>query len=290
MISWPNWRRRMPARASSGSAAIRPKMLRVAGSLSKPSMKSGALRWKKLRAWDWRIWPRFIRRRSFSAAGGMLTARICVARLGRGQEVADRADPADAGGDPGHLVERAALAEPLEAAELGDVELGVGHLSGVVEIDGDLGVAFDARDGVDDNPLSHRRIRLRVCVSRRRRFPLRVGRHLPRFQVTARQYGLLARQDLLQDGPDAVGRRRAAGQEGVHRARPRARACTRSRRTGTMPGSAGNLGGDVRALEIGAAEDGLRRAERVPHGGDVAGDGAIAERDQVLRPLADLAG
>ena len=51
-------------------------MLRVAGSLSKPSKKSGALRWKKLRAWDWRIWPRFISRRSFSAAGGMLTARI----------------------------------------------------------------------------------------------------------------------------------------------------------------------------------------------------------------------
>ena len=58
-----------------------------------------------------------------------------VAGLGRGQQVADRADAADAGAEAGHLAERPALAEPLEAAELGDVEARVGHLPGVVEVD-----------------------------------------------------------------------------------------------------------------------------------------------------------
>ena len=34
-----------------------------------------------------------------------------------------------------------------------DVEAGVGHLAGVVEVDGDLGVALDARHRVDDDAL-----------------------------------------------------------------------------------------------------------------------------------------
>ena len=76
MISWPNCRSRMPPRASSGSTAAIPKRLRLAGSLSMPSSRSGALRWKKLSAFDWTICARFISRRSFSAAGGILTARI----------------------------------------------------------------------------------------------------------------------------------------------------------------------------------------------------------------------
>ncbi len=79
-----------------------------------------------------------------------------VRGLGRRQEVADRADAAHTRGNPRHFVQRAALAEPLEAAKLGDVELGVGHLSAVVEVDGDLGVPFDPRDWVNDNPLSHK--------------------------------------------------------------------------------------------------------------------------------------
>ncbi len=58
-----------------------------------------------------------------------------VARLGRGDQVADRADPADPGHDRRQLVHRPALADALEAAELGDVELGVGDLAGVVEVD-----------------------------------------------------------------------------------------------------------------------------------------------------------
>ena len=72
-----------------------------------------------------------------------------VAGLGRGQLVADRADSADARGDARHLVERPPLDEFLEAAHLGDVELGVGHAARVVQEDRDLGVAFDAAHRVD---------------------------------------------------------------------------------------------------------------------------------------------
>ena len=74
-----------------------------------------------------------------------------VARLGRGQQMADRADAADARGDAGHLAVGPALAELLEAAELDDVELGVGHVAGVVHENADLGVALDAGHGINDN-------------------------------------------------------------------------------------------------------------------------------------------
>ncbi len=58
--------------------------------------------------------------------------------------MADGADAADARGNARHLVIGTALGELLEAAHLGDLELGVGHVAGVVELNGDLGVALDA--------------------------------------------------------------------------------------------------------------------------------------------------
>jgi hypothetical protein len=78
-----------------------------------------------------------------------------VPGLGRGQHVAHGADAADARGDAGHLAEGASLAELLEAAELDDVEPGVGDLSLVVQEESDLRVALDAGDGVDDDALAH---------------------------------------------------------------------------------------------------------------------------------------
>ena len=74
-----------------------------------------------------------------------------IAGLGRGDQVADRADPADARHERRHLRERAALAELLEAAELGDVEIRLFHAALLVEVDRDLGVPLDAGDGVDDD-------------------------------------------------------------------------------------------------------------------------------------------
>src|ERR1035438_8917831 len=67
--------------------------------------------------------------------------------------MAHRADAADARRYGGHLVERPPFGELFEAAHLGDVEIGVGDTAGVVEIDIDLGVAFDARNGIDGDLL-----------------------------------------------------------------------------------------------------------------------------------------
>ncbi len=72
MISWPNLRRATPARAISGLSSIRPKMLRRAGSESKPSSRSGAERWKKLRACDCTNWAQWMSsRRSTAVCGGV---------------------------------------------------------------------------------------------------------------------------------------------------------------------------------------------------------------------------
>ncbi len=69
--------------------------------------------------------------------------------------MADGTDAADARHDRRHLVDRTTLGDPLEAPELGHVELGVDHLARVVEVNGDLGVAFDPGDRVDDDRLCH---------------------------------------------------------------------------------------------------------------------------------------
>ena len=100
-----------------------------ATSASKPNSRSGDERWKKLSAFDWTIWARFITRRRSAPGGRRLDREDLVARLRRGDEVADRADAADARHDRGHLVDRAALDDALEAPELGDVELRVDHLA-----------------------------------------------------------------------------------------------------------------------------------------------------------------
>ena len=76
MISCPNFRSRIPRRANSLSFVINPNMLRVAGSESNPRRKSGEERWKKLRACDWIHCASVMRRRSFSAVSGIVTARM----------------------------------------------------------------------------------------------------------------------------------------------------------------------------------------------------------------------
>ena len=65
--------------------------------------------------------------------------------------MADRANAADSRGDRRHLIERPAFGELLEAAHLRDMERRIGDLAILVEVDGDLRVAFDARDRVDDD-------------------------------------------------------------------------------------------------------------------------------------------
>jgi hypothetical protein len=79
-----------------------------------------------------------------------------IASLGRGQLVADGTDAADARGDTRHLVKRAAFGELLEAADLRHLKLGISNLAGIVELNGDLAMAFDAAYRLNRNAL-HRR-------------------------------------------------------------------------------------------------------------------------------------
>jgi len=78
-----------------------------------------------------------------------LDAEHGVDGLRRGHMVRLRADAADARRDAGQLLDRAADAEPFEAAQLGDLEVDVGDLAGVVHEDLDLAVALEAGDGID---------------------------------------------------------------------------------------------------------------------------------------------
>ena len=67
-----------------------------------------------------------------------------VAGLGGSQQVADRADAADARRDRGHLVIRPAFRELLEPAHLRHMKLRPLHVAVIVDMDGDPGVSLDA--------------------------------------------------------------------------------------------------------------------------------------------------
>ena len=79
-----------------------------------------------------------------------------LACLGRGNQVRDRANAADARHQARHLVERAAFGELLKAAHLRHVEVRVLHLALAVQLDGDLAVSFQARYGIDGDRLAHK--------------------------------------------------------------------------------------------------------------------------------------
>jgi hypothetical protein len=60
--------------------------------------------------------------------------------------------PADPIGQVGHVFGGTAEAEPFEAAEFRDLQIGVGHFTFVSEEDVDLAVAFEACDRIDRDP------------------------------------------------------------------------------------------------------------------------------------------
>ena len=65
--------------------------------------------------------------------------------------MADRTDTADARHQSRHLGEGPAFAEFFEAAELGHVKAGIFDAAPIVEMEGYLGVPFDAGHRVDQN-------------------------------------------------------------------------------------------------------------------------------------------
>ncbi len=78
-----------------------------------------------------------------------------IARLGGGQQMTHRTDTAGAGGQGGHFAVRPPFAELLKAPKLSQVEFGVLHLAGIVQLERDAGMTFDARDRFDRNGLTH---------------------------------------------------------------------------------------------------------------------------------------
>ncbi len=82
-------------------------------------------------------------------------AEATVDGLRAGHVVARRADAADARDDARQLLDRPALDEPFEAAELGDLEVTVLYRALVVEKDLDLAVALEPGDGVDADAPRH---------------------------------------------------------------------------------------------------------------------------------------
>ena len=74
-----------------------------------------------------------------------------IARLGRCDEMAYRADAADARHQRRHLRKRTAFAKLLEAAELRNVKTCVFDTAFLVEMQRDLGMPFDPRYWVDND-------------------------------------------------------------------------------------------------------------------------------------------
>ena len=74
-----------------------------------------------------------------------------IAGFGGSNQMADRADPADAGHQRRHFSKRAPFAELLETAELGDMEASIFHVPVLIEVQRDFRVALDAGHWIDQN-------------------------------------------------------------------------------------------------------------------------------------------
>ena len=137
------------ARQLRGAPAITPKMLRVAGSESMPSSRSGEDRWKKLSACDCTICARFMMRRRRAAVGGMRTARMASQALaeairwltGQMPQMRAMSDGISQKGRPSQNFSKPRNWVTWKWAS--------STWPCVVELDRDLGVALDAGDRVD---------------------------------------------------------------------------------------------------------------------------------------------
>ncbi len=87
------------------------------------------------------------------SVGRDVHAQNCLAGFAGRDQMAHRADPANARHQRRHLIEGPVLAELLESAQLGDVQARVSNLAVVTQLYGHLGVTFYARYRIDDNCL-----------------------------------------------------------------------------------------------------------------------------------------
>ena len=86
---------------------------------------------------------------------GNLDRKDLVAGLCRSHEMTHRADAAGASRKGWHFTEWPTFAELFKSAELGDMKTRILHVSPVIQLDGDLGVALNASDRIDDDLLGH---------------------------------------------------------------------------------------------------------------------------------------
>src|SRR5207245_2486033 len=74
-----------------------------------------------------------------------------VAGFGRGDQVTNRANTANAGHQRGHFGKGPPFAELFKPSYLGDVETGILDLSGCVKLDSYFGVPLNASYWIDNN-------------------------------------------------------------------------------------------------------------------------------------------
>ncbi len=122
------------------------------------------------------------------------------AGLGRGQQVRDGADTADARRDAGHLVEWTALGESLESTHLGYMKVRVFNFALRVQLDRDLAMSFEAGYRIDRDGLAHYRT------------PWGSGSKAGEGRNIQRLTGDQRRQRCVE----CIGRWRAAGKEDIH--------------------------------------------------------------------------
>lgn len=195
-----------------------------------------------------------------------------VAGVGGCEQMAHRADAADACCDGGHFCEGSALTEFFKTAVFRDVEAGSLDLASFIQMNRNLGVPLDSGHGID---LNHTR-RTHAGLSSTKTDLIRVQR--------SRR---LISQQRLQNRADPLSGRRAArqedlhayqlvdGQHAVHQFRNHARGM-------------GQLCTAIRQVEVAAPQDWIGSLQHVAHPWDVGGDGAIAKAHQGASVLAHL--
>ncbi len=113
--------------------------------------------------------------------------------------MADTADTADSLHEDRRLPVRVTLDEPLVAAELDHVQLGIGDVVVVIEFDDHLPMSLDAGDRIDHDRLRHARCPL-----------------ISRTGSVSWQIHRAPVDQILEHVEDRVGTRRATRQEIVH--------------------------------------------------------------------------
>ena len=183
--------------------------------------------------------------------------------------MAHRADAADARHQRWHLVERTSFTQLFEAAVLGNVKESIVDLALIVQVDRDLGMSFDAGDGIDTDCLGHDDLS---------------SRQIPETGELQRLGGA-PRHQFGEDVVDGVSVGRAARHEDIHRHNFVDRLRLGQQRRDHL---IGDLLAALRIFNVGPRQHRLH-AEGVAHARHIGRHCAIAQRDKDARVRSHLA-